>query len=142
MKASHFLLFASFLASCNSQTKEEDKTNQEQAKSEKTPPIDCYSYASASDTVTLKLIHIGDSITGTLVYSLKEKDRNKGTIQGNMQGDILVATYTFMSEGIQSTRQVAFKKEGNSFIEGYGDFKNLDSLNFNTPMKLVEIACQ
>jgi hypothetical protein len=53
-----------------------------------------------------------------------------------------VADYTFMSEGIQSTRQVAFKKDGNSFIEGYGDFKNVDSLNFNTSMKLVEIACQ
>ena len=104
--------------------------------------LNCYRYATETDTIILKVIHVGNSITGTLVYSLKEKDKNKGTIQGNMRGDLLVADYTFMSEGIQSTRQVAFKKEGNSFVEGYGDFKNLDSLNFNTSMKLVEVECQ
>lgn len=76
----------------------------------------------------MKVIHIRNAITGTLVYSLKEK--NKETIQGNMKGDILVSDYTFMSEVIQSTRQFAIKKEANQFEEGYGDFKNLNSLNF------------
>ena len=142
MKVINFLIFASLLASCNSQKKDADKAASQQVSTKKSSPINCYSYAAATDTIILKVIHIGNSITGTLVYSLKEKDKNKGTIQGNMRGDILVADYTFMSEGIQSTRQVAFKKEGNSFVEGYGDFKNLDSLNFNTSMKLVEIACQ
>ncbi|MBK6634882.1 MAG: hypothetical protein IPH68_02200 [Chitinophagaceae bacterium] len=59
-----------------------------------------------------------------------------------MSGNILVADYTFMSEGIQSIRQVAFKMEGNSFVEGYGDFKNIDSLDFNTSVKLAEVLCQ
>jgi hypothetical protein len=85
------------------------------------------------------------------VNNLKEKDKNYGTIQGSMKGNILVANYTFMSEGIQSTREIAFKLENNFFIEGYGDsftqndkvyFKSIDSLNFNNSMKLTEIVCQ
>jgi len=142
MKVIIFLILASLSASCNSQKNDADKTASQQVSTKEASPINCYSYATATDTIILKVIHVGSSITGTLVYSLKEKDKNKGTIQGNMRGDLLVADYTFMSEGIQSTRQVAFKKEGNSFVEGYGDFKNLNSLNFNTSMKLIEVACQ
>lgn len=142
MKIIYFLIFASFCTSCNTQKEETDKTSSQQVDSKKPSSINCYQYATATDTIILKVIHVGNAITGTLVYSLKEKDKNKGTIQGNMMGDILLADYTFMSEGIQSTRQVAFKKEANSFAEGYGDFKKLDSLNFNTSMKLAEVACQ
>jgi len=142
MKIIYFLIFATFFSSCNQQKEGTDKTSLQPVDTKKPSPINCYSYATATDTITLKVIHIGNSITGTLVYNLKEKDKNKGTIQGNMRGDILVADYAFMSEGIQSTRQVAFKMEGNSFVEGYGDFKNLDSLKFNTSMKLAEVTCQ
>ncbi len=142
MKVIYFLILSSLLTCCNSQNEESDKTSSQQTDTKKNSPINCYSYTSANDTINLKVIHIGNSITGILVYSLKEKDKNKGTIQGHMRGDTLLADYTFMSEGIQSTREVAFKKEGNSFVEGYGNFKNLNSLNFNTSMKLVEVACQ
>ncbi|MFT3934422.1 MAG: hypothetical protein QM726_12445 [Chitinophagaceae bacterium] len=142
MKSINLILLIGILISCNSQQKEGDSSNSQQENTTKDSPMNCYRYASATDTISLKLIHVGEFITGLLVYSLKEKDKNKGTIQGNMRGDILVAKYTFMSEGIQSTRQVAFKKEGNSFVEGYGDFNSLDSLSFNTSMKLTEIECQ
>ena len=142
MKLRKLLILASLFVSCNSQTKKADKKASPEAETKTPSAINCYRYASATDTILLKVIHIGNSVTGTLVYSLKEKDKNKGTIQGNMNGNILIADYTFMSEGTQSIRQVAFKKEGNSFVEGYGDFKNSDSLNFNTSMKLAEFDCQ
>lgn len=151
MKVILFLILTSLLASCNSQKKETDKTSSRETDTKVPSLINCYKYATATDTIILKLIHVGKSITGILVYSLKEKDKNKGTILGNMRGDILVADYTFLSEGIQSKRQVAFKKEGKFFVEGYGDivnlnekvyFKNLDSLSFNISMKLAEVACQ
>jgi len=142
MKLIHFLIFASLFISCNSQNEETEKTSSQQVKSTRPSPISCYRYATATDTIILKVIHVGNLVTGTLVYILKEKDKNKGTIQGKMKGDILVADYTFMSEGIQSIRQIVFKKEGSSFVEGYGDFKNIESLNFNTSMKLAEVACQ
>ena len=141
MKAIIFLILAG-LMSCNEQADMADKKSSQQAEAKPASSIRCYSYTTTADTILLKVIDTGNLITGTLVYALKEKDKNTGTIQGNMKGDILLADYKFMSEGIQSTRQVAFKKEGNTFVEGYGDFKNVDSLNFNTSTILVEIPCK
>jgi len=112
--------------------------------------VSCYSYTGNSDTIILKLLYVGQSITGSLVYNLNGKDKNIGTIQGGMKGDILIADYNFQSEGVLSTRQVAFKKVDDKFIEGYGDiistenktaFRNTDSLHFNENLKLMEIDC-
>jgi hypothetical protein len=142
------LTFLDLAVSCIA---DEKKDSQAEDTRKQSSQVNCYRYANAGDTILLKLIHMGDSITGTLVYGYKEKDKNRGTFQGNMRGNLLIADYTFQSEGVQSVRQVAFKMEENSFIEGYGDvysqngkvqFKNLDSLKFNNSMKLVEIACQ
>ena len=74
-----------------------------------------------------------------------------GTIQGTMRGDILVADYTFNSEGTKSVRQVAFKKVGTTYVEGYGEavdengvmkFKDITSLNFGSSIVLQETACK
>ncbi len=136
-----------FFYSCNN-NKTADKTPETTKPSTSTQ---CYEYLSDADTVSLKLIHVGEAVTGTLLYAYREKDRNQGTIQGNIKGDWLVADYTFMSEGISSVRQVAFKKEGDHFIEGFGDvetkdnkvvFKNPDSLTLNNKMELHEVKCQ
>ena len=142
MKTTRFIILLGLLAACNSQSKEketesaaEQPTNIEQA-------INCYQYATAADTVRLTLVHMGETITGMLLYQLKEKDMNAGSIKGTMKGDILVADYTFKSEGTVSTRQVAFKKNGNTFTEGFGDFKNIDSLDFTSSLKLQEIPCK
>jgi hypothetical protein len=116
----------------------------------KTDVLACYQYIKNKDTVVLKTINVNGFITGTLEYILFEKDKNQGTIQGQMKGDILVADYTFMSEGIQSVRQVAFKKMGSAFVEGYGDienkdgkdyFKNIDSLKYQESMQLTAFEC-
>jgi hypothetical protein len=56
-----------------------------------------------------------------------------------------------MSEGVESTRQVVFRLEGNAFVEGYGEtveqngktrFKNLSDLRFTPAIKLTEAPCQ
>jgi hypothetical protein len=142
----------SLLLSCNTTEKKSGEPTVKTEEPKKQPsPVNCYQYASAIGTISLKLIHIGEAITGTLEYNLKEKDRNKGTVQGSMKGNLFVADYTFQSEGMQSERQVAFKLDGNSFVEGYGDiemqngkarFKNIDALQFNNAMKLIEADCQ
>ena len=151
MKVTNRIIILGLLMSCNSQ--QEASVNKDLPASEvkATATNNCYQYATAADTIALKITHQGDSITGTLVYKLKEKDSNNGTIRGVMKNNVLIADYTFMSEGIQSVRQVAFKSEGNSFIEGYGDgidqdgkfmFKNSDSLTFSSSIKLSEVVCQ
>jgi hypothetical protein len=151
MKRTHFLIALGLLAACNSQPKEKTEAQAEQpTNAPKAAPIACYQYATAADTITLKLVNMGGTVGGALFYKLKEKDRNAGTLNGTLRGDILVADYTFKSEGTESTRQVAFKKTGNAFIEGYGEtvnvngvekFKNVDSIVYSASMKLEEIPC-
>jgi len=152
MKTTSIIVLMALLASCKLQSreKEEEKKAEGQATTKTDQLSNCYEYVTQSDTVVLRLLHVGENITGMLVYKFKEKDSNKGTILGSMQGDILLARYKFMSEGTQSERQVAFKKSGNTFTEGYGEsvevngvtkFKNVDSLDFSSSIKLQEVPC-
>jgi hypothetical protein len=115
-----------------------------------TAETNCYQYINANDTIDLKIINDGGTVTGTLVYNLYQKDKNKGTIKGSMKDGVLIADYYFMSEGKMSTRQVAFKKENNFMVEGYGAmvekdgkmvFSNADSLSYNNSIKLTGINC-
>jgi hypothetical protein len=150
MKTTSFILALALLTSCGSQADKTEKQTSDQNNS-KEIPVDCYEYALQGDTITLHLVHIGDMFTGALYYKLKEKDLNVGTIKGSMTNNVLVADYTFKSEGTSSTRQVAFKKVGNTFVEGYAEtvdengvtkFKNLDSLVFSSSVKLQETVCE
>lgn len=150
MKIFHILILAVLLASCNTHVKETETGNSVIVNKKNNSGTNCYLYAGLADTVSLTLTHLGDSITGTLVYNFKEKDKNTGTITGRMNENILIAEYTFLSEGIQSCRQVAFKLEGDRFIEGYGEsysrndrffFRYPDSLNFDSSFKLSEADC-
>ena len=110
----------------------------------------CYESANGNDTVFLSIFSESKVITGSLLYNYYQKDKNRGTIRGRMHGDTLIADYVFMSEGKASVRQVAFLKQDNSFIEGYGDateengkmvFKNRTMLNF-TGRPLVAVDCE
>jgi len=140
-KLSFSLALIPIFLSCNNQ-------EQEPAKTEK---LNCYSYTNNKDTAMLNTVLTNGQLTGTLIYNLFEKDKNIGTIQGVMKGDLLIADYTFNSEGVQSVRQVAFKKSGNTFIEGYGMtetknektiFVNTDSLIFNNSIVFTEVDCE
>ena len=140
-----FACCAAALLSCND-AGEGDKNADEEDQS----PVKCYSYANSRDTISLTLIPVGESVTGTLEYSLDGKDRNKGTIQGVIRDELLVADYTFMSEGLRSVRQVAFLKKDSFYIEGYGKievtgnqsrFRNTDSLWYNDSIRLLETDC-
>lgn len=83
--------------------------------------IMCYAYIENQDTIQLQIRTLNDSVKGRLTYNLFEKDINRGTLDGMMKGDTLFASYTFFSEGIESTREVAFVKVGADFVEAYGD---------------------
>ena len=146
LKLIAFFGVVSFFSSCADQ-QQSSKTNE---KAEETKSISCYRYINNRDTVILKTALINGFLTGILEYKFYEKDRNQGTIQGKMNGDILFADYSFSSEGTVSRRQVAFKKIGENFVEGYGEtqningkevFKNTDSLDFTHSVILQPYDC-
>ena len=149
MKYTLSIIGVILLFSCNSN--DSKTTSTKESKPQSSSSVDCYRYSSSNSSIALKVIRTNGFITGTLEYNLAEKDRNTGTIQGEMKADLLVADYSFESEGTKSIRQVAFKKDGDGFVEGYGDvetkdnrvrFKNIDSLQFNNEIKLDKVDCK
>ena len=147
LKSAFLAAITCIVFSCNNQ-QQQSATNE---KPDENNLLNCYRYINNNDTINLKTVNVKGFITGTLVYNLYEKDENKGTIQGSMKGNVLIADYTFFSEGMKSVRQVAFKKIGSNFIEGYGDvedkngkmiFKNPDSLTFSQSVILKAFDCR
>lgn len=114
------------------------------------PGQECYSYIKDKDTIALSLHKTQGKITGDLTYSLYQKDRNYGTISGEMKGDTLLIDYTFDSEGMRSVRQMAFLKKGDQLTEGFGDveenngemmFKDPEKIQFNNAVVLTKTDC-
>jgi hypothetical protein len=145
-KYAFFPAILSFFFSCNNGQQDVHEKKSPAVKSE----LNCYRYIKNKDTVILKIKTENDLVNGTLIYNLYEKDKNTGTIDGKMDGEILLADYTFNSEGTTSVRPVAFKKSGNNFIEGFGEtenkngkaaFKNKDSLHFDHSFILIPFDC-
>lgn len=90
-------------------------------------------------------------VTGDLVYDWSEKDNNTGVINGMIKDNLILAWYTFQSEGVTSVRQVAFKIEDDELIEGFGDllargdtmtFKNIETLKFDKQNAYFTINCR
>ncbi len=111
---------------------------------------ECFRYFGERDTVLMTTHVDGTNVSGTLSYSISEKDKNTGTIEGKIRDSLIIAEYTFMSEGITSKRQVVFKNTEEGWKEGYGDMKsvdgipvqvNIDSLDFSHDMALAPVPC-
>ena len=151
-----WFLITSIILSCNNNDSQSSGINKtaDTSKSETAkailPNVFCYSTVGSKDTVFLKTEISANVVQGSLLYKLFEKDINKGTIEGLMTGDTLLADYTFMSEGKPSVRQVAFVIKDGLATEGYGDmeekdgkliFKNVHSLDFTHGIRLQKVGC-
>lgn len=112
----------------------------------------CYASTANNSIIELSFnVNSHQEVNGKLHYEISGKDKNDGTIVGNMKGDTLIADYTFMSEGVSSVREVAFLKREGTFIEGYGDvvtandkvsFKDKSKLKFDQKTILSSVACK
>lgn len=149
MKSHLFAIPLIFLASCNNSEKQSNKITSTADK--KNGIVMCYTYSKDSSNVMMRITKNGNLITGDLVYDYFEKDKNTGTLKGQMQGDTLFAEYSFMSEGMSSVREVAFLKKENELIEGFGNmeekagkmvFKNKSALKFEKNITLKKSDCK
>lgn len=123
--------FIVLLASCkNGKSSEQSELNKvkEFERPVSTEKIECFSYSGEKDTIFMSL-HIKDNsiVEGDLIYSLYEKDKNKGSFRGTLKGDSLFADYKFISEGKTSTREVFFLKTESGIIEGYAPVEGTES---------------
>lgn len=156
MKLHHpkaLFLFLSLLTfSCNNQSQDSSTSNSDTTDEIMVmiPAQTCYVGSVGRDSVFLKTELFPNVVTGTLEYKNYEKDRSSGVIDGIMNGDTLVADYTFTSEGIQSVAQVIFLLQGDTAIEGYGEkeekdgkmvFKDLGKISFDQSVILNKTAC-
>ncbi|HEV8080210.1 MAG TPA: hypothetical protein VGP43_05835 [Chitinophagaceae bacterium] len=143
-------------ASCNDNSKQTGSSSKDEDTSKPVenkvmiPSTVCYSSIAGKDTVLLKTEIFPNVVSGTLSYKFFEKDSNKGDINGKLNGDTLVAEFTFMSEGKRSIRQVVFLIKDSTAIEGYASmeekdgkmvFKNLSEVDFTKGIKLRKVQC-
>ena len=146
------LILMSVFISCKKE-KEEVSIPSEKIVVKESVSEECYRAILKKDTISLSLnIKNGQFSSGNLSYDFYEKDKNTGTIVGEIKGDTLYADYTFTSEGVSSVRQVAFLKKGNTYVEGFGDviddnkgkvtFKDKKQLKFDGNIVLSKVDCQ
>ncbi|HEY5751490.1 MAG TPA: hypothetical protein VIU12_35770 [Chryseolinea sp.] len=113
------------------------KEQSSETSSEGGPQPGCYAFHEGGSSIELQLEVNGDAASGDLVYSLEEKDKNTGTIQGRVKGNTMDAYYTFTSEGTTSVREVIFQWVDNSLVEGIGEHIERNDTSFYVDKKKV-----
>ena len=81
----------------------------------------CYLKAVGRDTFRLQLVINEEQVAGELRYDHYEKDKSSGTLTGVLKDNILRASYSYHSEGMNSTRPVVFKVMGDQVYEALAD---------------------
>jgi len=85
-----------------------------------------------------------------LSYNIYQKDRNDGTLQAEVTGDIIKGWYLFKSEGIISVREVAWKINADELWPATGEviqrndttlFAQPDKLRFDNSRPFKKVAC-
>jgi hypothetical protein len=114
------------------------------------PASGCYRMLKGNDSAFLTLAIIDSTVSGNLEYSLYGKDKNSGTIKGFRRGNLIVADYTFSSEGVMSVREVVFKMKDGNLVEGYGEsgenagkisFNDHGQLKFDSGIEFSKLVC-
>lgn len=141
MKRLIFLALAGafITVACNNEsTTNKENTVQPKTEHAAMPAATCYIGVSGRDSVVLTLRKGEEGLAeGELNYLFYEKDKSRGTFSGRMKGDTLFADYTYKSEGMESTREVAFLQQGNTISEGYGDATEIQGvMTFKDPRKV------
>ena len=110
--------------------------------------IGCYDYKSDGNNIKMEITEVNENVTGVLYIAFAEKDTNQGKFVGTLNGNKLIGTYTFNSEGTKSSREMAFLVKDNQLIEGYGDlnedgtkFKDVNTIKYTSTMPLTKVDC-
>lgn len=110
----------------------------------------CYEMTLKKDSAFLQL-HVADTlVSGTLEFNFHEKDRNTGSLRGVLRNNLIIADYTFQSEGITSVRELVFQIHNNTLLQGFGDlqeqdgklvFQDKNKVQYHTNNPFIKVAC-
>lgn len=155
MKKLSFLTFAFItIVACKNNTKTDNQTVIEEKKSVivtiPKPNLEtgCYDFKSESNNIQMEITEVNEKVMGILNIAYAEKDANQGKFVGTLNGDKLIGTYTFNSEGIESSREMAYIVKDDQLIEGYGElnengtkFKDVNTIKYTSTMPLTKVDC-
>ena len=101
----------------------------------------CYHAQVGSSNALLEVTEQkGEKTKGTLIYQNYEKDSSYGDFIGTFADQKLSVSYTFQSEGVESTREIIFEQSNNILnAEGFAfkPIKNCDSVIYNQGLSLI-----
>ncbi len=147
------LIFMGACTNPKTSTDETSKVNSVDSSANTAPAAsleNCYRSKTGNSIVEMTLTEKDGLVQGTLNYLPEAKDKNTGAIIGRMTGDTLLADYTFMSEGVESLRQVIFLKTAQGYKEGYGPVKDQNgkmvfedpaTVDFSQSTELLKVEC-
>lgn len=119
------VLVMGWMASCNDSPGESPSSTSKADSSESVTKLadysGCYMSVIGRDTFAAHLNHANELVTGRLSFDNFEKDASSGTVNGKADGNIIMLSYVFQSEGMQSVMDVYFKVAGDSLLRGVGE---------------------
>ena len=134
--------------SCSNSNSSTDESNTDNSSTQSAPSDTvaipdvggCYLHVTGKDTLTVALKQEGIELTGSAVYDHFEKDGSSGTLEGTIRANgVIHAWYSFQAEGMNSVRELMYKKEGDRLILAFADeyqrhdtsfIRNVDSVQF------------
>jgi len=82
----------------------------------------CYQYSSGNDTFDINFIVTGSKqVSGSMVIKNSGKEPNLGTVNGNIEGDIVTLIYRFHTGDQFSISNMNLKVRANLLITGTGN---------------------
>jgi hypothetical protein len=153
---------AFFVAGCNNQQTTETNTGTTETVHAGAKPTGvivekafilsgCYRLEHPQDRATMELQVQDTLVTGNLVFALHEKDGNKGTLRGVIRDTLIIADYTYESEGMMSVREEIFAIQDSTLVRAYGPVTNQNNkmvftdkgnLKFEHNMVFRKVGCE
>ncbi|UTA69393.1 hypothetical protein [Emticicia sp. 21SJ11W-3] len=109
----------------------------------------CFEELVGKDVTTVRLIIDGNSVNGNMEWLPWEKDRARGTLKGQKNGNEIIADYDYMIEGANQLEEKIFVIDGDKLLIKSGELKEKNGkLVMKDPTKarigqtLTKKACQ
>lgn len=78
----------------------------------------CYEFSDGQNLASFEIQEVNSKVKASLSYKFKNQDSKEGLFEGTIENNILQGTFTFISNGILSNKEVIFTVEEGKITEG------------------------